>query len=262
MDEIRRDPIKWFIEGFGVLTGGFFVLSGLANAVSFFLLWRLNYFLIASPSDVVMSAFIFGLIVVIGVGVIGLIGVGTYRLLSAVGLHIPPSVWAGSLAGGIGDWVAEMLSKALEERTFRQAYDRAVRTLLTMALIAGVSNLLVWLASGAPRDLSLALRPFWYETGLNVSSESAVPDACKGAHVAWLGASAAVLECRDRIHVLHKLDNLQTERRFGEKAKPKLAPPPRRPAPPPQTPVPAKPKANVETAPASVTKPKGSRDGG
>ncbi len=231
MDEIRRDPIKWFIEGFGVLTGGFFVLSGLANAVSFYLLWRLNYFLIASPSDVVMSAFIFGLIVVIGVVVVGVFGVGAYRLMRAVGLHVPPSLLAGTLAGGVGDWIADILTKVMEERTFRQAYDRAVRALIAMALVAGAVNLLVWAGSGAPRDLRSAFRPFWYETGLNVSADSVVAETCKGGHVAWLGASAAVLECRDRIHVLHKLDNLQTERRFGEQRKPNPVTPPLRPPP-------------------------------
>lgn len=195
-----------------------------------------------------MSAFIFGLIVVVGVGVIGLVGGGAYWLMRAVGLHVPPSLLAGNV---LGDIVVDVMTRALEEQSIRKMYDRAVRSLLAMALAAGAINLLVWAISGAPRDLNKALRPFWYETGLNVSDDSGVAAACKGAHVAWLGASAAVLECRDRVHVIHKLDDLRTERRFGETSRSKPPEPPASPVKP-RTAPPPKPPLTSETTPKPV----------
>lgn len=210
MEEIRRDPIKWFIEGFGVLTGFFFVVSGLFNAVSFYVLWRLNYFLIASPSDVVMSAFIFGLIVMIG-GMVASVGYGVYAFLRGSGLHVPPTL-LDAVFGNRS--LSSVFGKLLEDRSFKALYDKVTHLFIATALAVALLNALAWLAEGRPKAWTGALRPFWYETGLNVSHDSKLREACKGQHVAWLGASAAVIECRDQIRVIHKLDDLQTVRRF------------------------------------------------
>jgi hypothetical protein len=59
-------------------------------------------------------------------------------------------------------------------------------------------------------------RPWWYATGLQAAPEyNAFDGKCANAPVVWLGSSTAILECSDRVRVIHKLDDLVTVQRYA-----------------------------------------------
>ena len=58
MDKSLTGRLTLIAEVLAIGTAASFILSGLVNATVFWLAWELNYFTIATPSDVVMTGFI------------------------------------------------------------------------------------------------------------------------------------------------------------------------------------------------------------
>lgn len=200
MSEDRSNTVKMIVETFGVATSLIFVTSGLLNAITFFALWRINYFLVANPSDVVMSAFIFGIISAIIIGstvLIMLFFESLDRLVFAV----------------VKSTTIENSKIAQVEQS--DTHRLSIKSILMSLVLAVMTNVsLNWLMAGNAGPEAF-LKPFWYETGLNVALDADVPKGCRGAHVAWLGTSAAIVECREGIRLFRKLDDLATTRRFS-----------------------------------------------
>ena len=200
----EHHPFIWFIEAFSVLGGLAFIISATVNAVAFAISWRINYFLVASPADVVMGSFI----------TLGLSLIVAATMLVVV---IVLAFWS--------DCIRQI--ESLEDPSFRNivkvyktSFGRLPKTtrLLTSlktrkgnrVLISGIFSSVVMLL-GVAVPIS---GPFWQETGLNVAEGVNVASTCRGAHVLWLGSSTAILDCQDGIRVIHKLDGLETVRRF------------------------------------------------
>jgi len=216
--------LKLAIELFSVTTGIAFVVSGILNGLTFWAAWKLNYYSIASPSDIIMSGFI-------------LISMVTVMAL-VVATFTKAILWLNQ-----EDWIKqETISDGLTPEQLEGLASKArlsppdverLREAIAVArhqMIDRKFKHYVWSAMGivlatyaATQAViggpslgvfqAIVSRPFWYETGLNVI-DRAGDYPCDGAHVAWLGSSAAVLECRGGIRVVHNLDELQTVRRY------------------------------------------------
>ena len=231
-----RNPLLWLIELFSVLTGVAFVISGIANALAFWLAWGLNYFLIATPSDVVMSGFIF------------------VAAISALSLLILPFRFAWGLGRRLGaqeieedkafkafineqqqsldeakrlnpddDAVVALQKSIYSAKRWRDERKRRTRITDSVGLAASAIGMIVSIVVAVPSikrmwNEAVVPRPVWYETGLMTQSSFRVGDvACGQARVLWLGSSAAVLDCPAGLRIIHKLEELQTEPRWGLK---------------------------------------------
>lgn len=202
-------PLRWVIELIGTVGGIAFVVSGVLNAITFLWVWRLNYFLIATPSDVVMSGFILVSIfsITIAVGGICLL-LARYAARAYHRLLIRAAVDIKS------DDPIERAKLLIKHRLSQT--ERAGVLINGAAAVASVASIIISLFVATNQTATAwKLTPFWYESGLNVAPTSSIAGGkCGGARVAWMGSSAAILECRDGIHVIHKLDDLETVRRY------------------------------------------------
>lgn len=197
---IRR-PLNWFVEAFSVLTASAFVVSAAFNGFAFWSVWRLNYFMIAGPADVVMSGFLLFAsmaTLVVTIYLVTLVPFGAYwRLRSAV-------------AGSAREKRRSMARVKALLRRFKMLFGLRDRESLHFLILLPVGGFLVL---GALLNLRV-VEPIFYESGLTVAADAEIAQKCQGARVLWLGSSAAILECQDGVRVLHKLDDLETVRRF------------------------------------------------
>lgn len=223
MQEIKQNPIQWFVSSFGVLSAAVFVASGAMNGLLFWANWRLNYFLIANPGDVAMSAFVWGTLLAVA-ATVSFVVVQVARagnkqfdyLINAMLEHV-------AAANGI-DWPSGL---RIRSKKFR---------VLEWSMLF-VTYFLVFLATVIILSIKQGT-PFWYDTGLKVAPAAEFGGVeCGDGKVEWLGSASAVLKCGDQLVVIHKLDDLQTVPRretvgSAEPQRQEAAPAPR-PAPPP-----------------------------
>lgn len=216
-DEIKakRSPLIWIIEAFSLLTGAGFVVSGIANEITFQLGWGISFISIASPSDVIMSGF-------------SVVGTALFTVASFM-------VWDRMLTAVIADEVNRisgndefdprpwsLLRIAIVWRTFRNW----VTPFAIIPAIAG--GAILGFSSGfarapfvfpsfelRPDDPVISARldasPIAYRTGLKVAPSAQVEPDCRGAPVLWLGSAAAIVGCERGVRVFHKLDDIVTE---------------------------------------------------
>lgn len=247
MIEIRQNPIEWFIKAFSVLSGGAFIVSGLFNGLIFRSMWQVNYFQIATPADVIMSAFLFATMAGVGIG----IGYLWHRFLDPLltrlfDLFLLPLIEA-------------MLPKSQrgKPRVPPKPFDRFLTYLFTSLFFT------VGLCSWGVRDG----KPLWFSSGLAVEQGLQIGGKdCGGGRVRWLGSTAAVIDCPNgRTVILHKLDDLRTvpvrpwsgAQGFVEPQPPVTEPSTRENPRPPSAPVQtASPQASVpETVPTPAAQP-------
>lgn len=201
MTDRKEHPLKWMIELFSVVTGGAFVFSALTNAIMFFGRWNINYFSVASPSDVVMSGFLVftGFIsFFVFLFIISLIFTIVWYVITTLSQEnskIHPIKRIPSVVSSTSRVAMEAMISATGAKAF---------ALMLFIGILGYSSI-AW--SRAITSM------FWNETGLNVIDQPG-DNSCDGAHVLWLGSSSAVLECKDGVRVIHNLDGLETVRRY------------------------------------------------
>lgn len=191
-DEIKRNPIEWFIKAFSVLTAGSFVFSGMMNGIVFWALWRLNYFLIATPSDVIMSAFLFGMMLTIGLIVSGLF------------VHLASKLYP------VLDRAFGWLGGKLNFKHYPVAHKFTIADWTQLFSYLLVVTMIYLMAPVIRRQ-----PPIWYQTGLQVSADVQFGSrACSDGVVEWLGASAAIVRCSSGVVVTHNLESLRTTPRF------------------------------------------------
>lgn len=223
MQEIKQNPIEWFVSGFGVLTAAMFVASGAMNGLLFWANWRLNYFLIANPSDVIMSAFVWGTLLAVA-ATVSMVVVHVARAFNKPFDYLMQGVLEQLAAMNGISWPAGL---KVESKKFR---------LLEWSILF-VFYFILFLATVIIGSIKQGT-PFWYDTGLKVAPAASFGDVpCGDGKVEWLGSASAVLKCGDQLVVIHKLDDLQTvpRRETAGSAEPRSqanAPAPR-PAPPP-----------------------------
>lgn len=179
-----------FAEVVALSTAACFILSGVANGAIFALQWRLNYFVIATPSDVVMTAFIFTLWAVAIVVVFTL----TAWLVSGRGRQTPPEAAPGA-----------------EDETPESA--GSLITTLMPVVTAGIT-LVVLIAQFTrevePAPVEAGDRPaplFSYNTGLRLTPNRDTGEDCWAAPVLWMGAERIVVGCRSGVQVISNADH-------------------------------------------------------
>lgn len=183
--------LKNLLESLSLFTAASFVLSGFINAAIFWLSWRLNYFAVAQPSDIVMSGFYYvSAAVIVGVAV-----------LSAYQLMVLVRGW---------------LSRKSTDRELVAARAKRLVTLTVISLAApgliiGVKatiDKLIFSRSGSERNVledgtithgaSGSWNPDW---SLVLTYKSELFERCGAEPLLWIGSSTAVLRCRKEIMV-------------------------------------------------------------
>lgn len=187
MREIMQNPIDWVIKGFGVLSAIAFISSGVANWALFSDLWGVNYFLIANPSDVVMSAFVFASIFAVAL------------LLAAAVMWVLQTAF-------------RIVGRKIETILVRIGHPEPKGRPTPVWAVPVLYGLLTFLFASLMLGGGIVeRRPIWYETGLKTSARQQFGDtACGGQRIAWLGSAAAIIDCEGEAVIIHKLDDLQT----------------------------------------------------
>lgn len=222
----KQSPLVWIIEAFSVFTAAGFVLSGIGNGLVFWLGWKLNYFMIASPSDVVMSGFlVVGLSLILVSLIAGLLACGTrlvkwFKNTRAKRAQTEDDARRIGLANE-GD---APTSKTDERRDSKFRWIRIgswANLVAALGAIVGVTASIIDVSSGLrvlwSRPLVAEPRPtghreqFGYRTGLKLAPSALADQDCRGAPVLWMGSSAAIVGCERGVRVFHKLDDLVTE---------------------------------------------------
>jgi hypothetical protein len=216
---LNKEAMLLWIEAFGVVSAAAFILSAIGNAAMFYFAWKINYFLIASPSDVVMSGFI-----VISVFILNLLALMILGLLLGLGIRALGVIWERAR-----DFEFEFKNISKVSEKFSSL--AAIMTIFTFLFttvessqkVGEVLKLLglerwkeVEAQASAEHKAKTKVLPkvplkISYPTGLKVATSSNVDPACKKAPVLWLGSSAVVVGCTDGVRIFHKLDNVVTE---------------------------------------------------
>lgn len=219
MIEKPTNPLTWVIEAFSVATGIAFVLSGIANGAVFWLAWRLNYFLIASPSDVIMSGFIvltvMGAALALAAAVVYmLVLVSKFRLLGSKLKGIDYGSWVARTDGRITNiaYTAIVLFLAFTTILIIQVGSSIYGDVMNDISAAKMGQIQSKVSSPIASNTHGARKPFSYATGLQVDGAMDGVAGCDGASVLWMGSSAAILDCSVGVRVVHKLDKMTTRR--------------------------------------------------
>lgn len=167
----RKISLLWVVESLSTASGIAFLASAIAHATAFYMTWGLNYFAVASPTDVVMGAF--------------------NPLLMVLGPALT-ILLVGTAATIVTNVVREGPKAALDgviERTVRLFTPLRLLALgfLALCVVAAFSEVFV------PRP---GRAPSWLYTGLTADT----PD-CRGARVQWLGSQSAILDCQGEVRI-------------------------------------------------------------
>ncbi|REJ46831.1 MAG: hypothetical protein DWQ53_09735 [Microcystis flos-aquae DF17] len=169
-----RDWLTIFVQALAIVTPLVFISTATFQAMSFRYRYGLDYLAIASPTDVLMGAFVAVPVTLAALVLSAPIVYWLWRRSPPVGRV---AVLCGAAAGLIATQIV-FLSTAASE-------------------------------SSGPNGVGPRTgRP----TNLRVHPKADVITSCREAPVLWLGSSSAVLNCQGRVTVLHTLDGLTTER--------------------------------------------------
>jgi hypothetical protein len=166
-----KTTLLWVVEILSTASGLAFLASAIAHATAFHFTWGLNYFAVASPTDVVMGAFN-PLLMVLGPAFVLFIAAAMVRVI----INIRQGGWRSAFI--------EVL-----ERT---------PTLFTPLRLLGIG--LVMLAAVMVFSDVFVPRPgrppSWLYTGL-----SAEAPGCPAGPVRWLGSQSALVVCNGEVRI-------------------------------------------------------------
>ncbi|MBI1687054.1 hypothetical protein [Caulobacter hibisci] len=199
---IRPSPLVEFLKFCSLATAAIFGLSALINGFLFWAAWRLNFYVIAGPTDVVMGGF-------------------------AIFWQVACAFALAYIGMGLFRWMLEQLCRRWQtESPRRQTFaermaeieqDRRINFCITMLVALATSFFyLIWGSAGISKSGWRLLNhrsppPQVYTTGLRVAAESAIDERCHGGDVLWLGSASAILDCQQGVRVFHNIDDLVTE---------------------------------------------------
>ncbi|WP_029417368.1 hypothetical protein [Brevundimonas bacteroides] len=167
----RKITLLWVVESLSTASGIAFLASAIAHATAFYMTWGLNYFAVASPTDVVMGAFN-PLLMVLGPALAILLIAASIAVTTNVVRQGPAAAFDGVFQSTIGLFTPLRL---------------LALGLVALAAVAVFSDVFV------PRP---GRPPSWLYTGLIADA----PD-CPGARVQWLGSQSAILDCRGQARI-------------------------------------------------------------
>ncbi len=166
-----KTTLLWVVESLSTASGLAFLASAIAHATAFQITWGLNYFAVASPTDVVMGAFN-PLLLVLGPAVL----IFVLAAMATVVVNIARSGWRSAFDGAI-------------ERTPNLFTPLRLLALSLGLLVAVVAFSDVFVpAPGRP--------PSWLYTGLNAEGPN-----CTAARVHWLGSQSALVDCGGEVRI-------------------------------------------------------------
>lgn len=217
-DSWAERSLRKLVEGFSLFTAGSFVISGFFNALVFWSRFRMNYFDIAQPSDIVMSGFLYVSIVL---------------ALTAAAILL---IYANRFATrSIVPWIIARLLRQIETKDgvaaskFRKQFSNAELfrnvfkwvNLATALLAIATAVISVFIAPKHPKAFGPppAPPPFWERSlstvgvsNLYLSNSDGQFIACGRAPVLWMGSASVVLNCRGRLRLVQNTQGLILER--------------------------------------------------
>jgi hypothetical protein len=166
-----KATLLWVVESLSTASGIAFLASAIAHATAFQITWGLNYFAVASPTDVVMGAFN-PLLLVLGPAVLIFI----LAAMVTIALNIVRRGWSSA---------------------FDQVFERTP-TLFTplRLLLLSVAALAVVVVFSDVFIPGPGRPPSWLYTGLKADGP-----ACAGGRVHWLGSQSALVACGSDIRI-------------------------------------------------------------
>jgi hypothetical protein len=180
----RQFGLADLATSFSLFTGGAFAFSAIVSAAIFALKWKINYFSVATPTDVVMAAFVPMAVILAVLGAILTVILLIWRIQS-------------SYNGSKSPKIAE-LGNALRVRERRLAdLQRVAEYVLTFALVPYyLLSLMHSLLPGAAHVIDTAIRPFVLDdkAGLYVVSDK-IPKSCVNPRLSWAGSNAILATC-------------------------------------------------------------------
>lgn len=167
----KATTLLWVVESLSTASGIAFLASAIAHATAFQITWGLNYFAVASPTDVVMGAFN-PLLLVLGPAVV----IFVLAVMVTIALNITRQGW-----------------KSAFDRVFERTPTlftplRLVLLSITALLVVVVFSDVFIPGPGHP--------PSWLYTGLKADGP-----ACAEGRVHWLGSQSALVACGTDIRV-------------------------------------------------------------
>lgn len=212
-DTIVEKSFKTIVETFSIWAGVSFVVSGAINALFFWLEFHLNYFVIAQPTDIIMTGFVyvsavFGLAAILAVPlVIGYLNTSRTRTMSKLIAELEPK---------------KPTPRAPKKRSIDNIFKLA-------ALIGGIASLFsstfsLFESKGyierlgnppePPKTPSYWETPLTWQSvnGLHLSTASDQYKDCGKAPVLWMGSASVILNCRGRLRLTQNTQGLVLER--------------------------------------------------
>ncbi len=197
-----QSPIGKFLAFCSLATAGCFGVSALANGAFFWISWKISYFRIANPGDVVMGGFAL-LVHFLWIFLAASLFVSLCRSAAQQGVAMLGVLDQRRLS------IREFMAEAAEEHRF--GFWMAVFISLFLALPVALWGRAAWDQSIWALLKEPIEQPVIYRTGLRVAAESTPISGCSKADILWMGSSSAVLKCEQGMRVIHKLDALVTE---------------------------------------------------
>lgn len=201
-------------ELFGVITALAFVTSGVVNGILFYSNWHLNYFLIASPSDVVMTGFIFvSILLVIGIAIslfVLLMSIVFSRFRRMM-INVRESLqsFGQSLTEDQRTAIMKMLDAS--ERMMLQVVAATISLFVVSLSFLFTQTTKVANLQPINSNTNIPTYQFSYLTGLRITPSNDSNDRCWAAPVLWMGGDRAVIGCRDGIPVVVATDGLKLQ---------------------------------------------------
>lgn len=207
MPDGHSSPLMRLIKTCSIATAACFGASALTHGIMFWAAWRVSYFMVASPTDVIMGGFpVFVLLLSI----------------FAIAYPICQVLMRGLNLGMSGLLLALRLRETplpFMREDNRTVFIFALSAAVLGAVPIGLRGFGGWSQSLWTLRDERVERPYIYDTGLRVATESNLAKECIGADVVWMGSGSAVLACAPGIRLIHKLDPLITELRTDIPAK-------------------------------------------
>lgn len=204
-NETMKSPLLWVIEAFSVVSAIAFVVSGIGNALAFWIAWRINYFMVASPSDIIMSGF-----VIIAILTAGLVFALSFSIAAwLIGTRI--------LRINLSEIVALFRHFSIIEITLAGSLLSIIAYTIYVIQFSGFSpdqrtdaglSLLISITSEENQRYCGGLSTFSYTTGLRVAPSSKVDAKCSEGSVLWAGADTLMVQCEYGPSLVHRSDEV------------------------------------------------------
>lgn len=185
----EKPSFRWMVEVIGVLSGVAFVGTGVLNAIYFHLYMSLDYFSIATPSDVIMAS-------IKTMAFFAAVFVGLTALIAAVILSLVAVI-------GIVTALAMIVTRRISG---------GFKTIRTSRVNITRKALILYIAFAALISLPYSVGISSNYVGVNMKGRSAaslmsrLPKKCQGGEILWIGERNTVVGCPHGIAVFPRED--------------------------------------------------------